>query len=167
LAPSAPGSPPLSNPLLLTDGTVLAHVSCTSTWWKLTPDFTGSYINGSWSQIASLPSGYDPRFFSSAVLPDGRVIVEGGEYNNSTFDCTTNQGAWTTKGAIYDPLFNTWTPITPPAGWTTIGDAQATVLANGTYMQANCCTTEQALLNPSPAPATSTATASPTSFGAI
>src|ERR1019366_2112227 len=70
LAPSAPGSPPLSNPLLLTDGTVIAHVSCSGTWWKLTPDFTGSYTSGSWAQIASLPSGYTPRFFSSAVLPD-------------------------------------------------------------------------------------------------
>ncbi|MDQ6866926.1 MAG: hypothetical protein M3178_00390 [Pseudomonadota bacterium] len=71
LAPSAPGSPPLSTPLLLTDGTVIAHVSCTGTWWKLTPDFTGSYINGSWAQIASLPSGYDPRFFSSGCSPTG------------------------------------------------------------------------------------------------
>jgi hypothetical protein len=148
-APSAPGFPPLSNPLLLTDGTVIAHVSCTSTWWKLTPDFTGSYTSGSWAQIASLPSGYDPRFFSSAVLPDGRVIVEGGEYNNSTNPCINNMGVWTTLGAIYNPLSNTWTSVTPPAGWTTIGDAQATVLANGTYMQANCCTKEQALLNPS------------------
>src|SRR5262249_10894096 len=30
----------------------------------------------------------------------------------------------------------------------TIGDAQSVVLANGTYMQANCCTTESALLDP-------------------
>jgi hypothetical protein len=36
-----------------------------------------------WSQIASLPSGYIPSFFASAVLPDGRVIVEGGEYNDN------------------------------------------------------------------------------------
>jgi hypothetical protein len=142
LAPSAPGSPPLSSPLLLTDGTVIAHVSCTGTWWKLTPDFTGSYTNGSWAQIASLPSGYTPRFYSSAVLPDGRVIVEGGEYNTSCKE------AWTNLGAIYDPLSNTWTAITPPSGWKNIGDAQATVLANGTYMQANALTFQQARLNP-------------------
>ena len=89
-----------------------------------------------------MPSGYVPRFFSSAVLPDGRVIAEGGEYNTG---CTE---AWTNLGAIYDPLINTWTAITPPSGWSNIGDAQSAVLANGTYMQANCCTTETALLNP-------------------
>jgi hypothetical protein len=54
---------------------------------------------------------------------------------------------WTPKGAIYDPQANTWTQIAPPAGWTSIGDAQSVVLENGTYMQANCCTTETALLN--------------------
>jgi hypothetical protein len=120
LAPSAPGAPPLTNPLLLTDGTVIAQVSCTGTWWKLIPDYTGSYINGSWLQTASLPSGYTPRFFS-------------GEYNTGCSDVHT------TLGAIYNPLFNTWTSITPPAGWTTIGDAHSVVLANETYMQADCC----------------------------
>jgi hypothetical protein len=144
LAPSAPGAPPLSNPLLLTDGTVIAYVSCAGTWWKLIPDYTGSYINGSWLQIASLPSGYTPRFFSSALLPDGRVMAEGGEYN--TTNCVDDH---TNLGAIYNPLFNTWTSVTPPSGWTTIGDAQSVVLATGTYMQANCCAFLAALLNPS------------------
>jgi hypothetical protein len=153
LAPSAPGAPPLTNPLLLTDGTVIAQVSCTGTWWKLIPDYTGSYINGSWLQTASLPSGYTPRFFSSAVLPDGRVMVEGGEYNTGCSDVHT------TLGAIYNPLFNTWTSITPPAGWTTIGDAQSVVLANETYMQADCCDFPPplaALFNPSTLTWTST-----------
>ena len=75
------------------------------------------------------------------MLPDGRVIVEGGEYNTG---CTE---AWTNLGAIYDPLFNTWTAITPPSGWSNIGDAQSAVLANGTYMQSNALTFQQALLN--------------------
>jgi len=75
--------PPFSagNPLLLTDGTVIAHATCAPEWWRLTPDGNGSYINGTWSRIASLPDGYGPLYFASAVLPDGRVIVEGGEYN--------------------------------------------------------------------------------------
>ena len=128
--------------------------SCTGIWWKLTPDFTGSYINGSWAQIASLPAGYAPRFFGSAVLPDGRVEVEGGEYN--TTSCTE---AFTNLGAIYDPLLNTWTSVTPASGWTTIGDAQSVVLANGTYMQADCCDFPPplaALFNPSTLTWTST-----------
>jgi hypothetical protein len=129
-----------SNPLLLTDGTVIAHNACAPDWWRLTPDSAGSYLNGTWSQIASLPAGYEPLYFSSAVLPDGRVIVEGGEYNS----CIP---VWSNLGAIYDPLANSWTSVNPPSGWQTIGDAQGVVLADGTYMLANCCTTETALFN--------------------
>jgi hypothetical protein len=136
----------LGNPLLLTDGTVIAHEACGSTWWRLTPDQFGSYVNGAWKQIASLPSGYAPLYFGSAVLADGRVIMEGGEYNSATpGKC---QPVWTNRGAIYDPKTNVWKSVAPPSGWSTIGDAQSVVLADGTYMQANCCTTEQALLNP-------------------
>ncbi len=79
----------LGTALLLTDGTVIAHEEndqagnvATNKWYKLTPDINGSYINGTWSQIASMAANYGPLFFASAVLPDGRVIVEGGE---STF----------------------------------------------------------------------------------
>src|SRR6058998_1552002 len=148
---------PTFNPgvmLLLTDGTVIMHsepncLTCTTTdyssWYKLTPDSSGSYVNGTWTQIASLPSGYAPLYFGSAVLPDGRVVVEGGEYNCATGSCNA---VWTNQGAIYDPLKNTWAPVQPPNGWTTIGDAQSVILPNGTYMQATCCTKQQALFNP-------------------
>jgi hypothetical protein len=132
-----------SNPLLLTDGTVIVHISETGLWWRLTPDINGSYINGSWSQIASLPSGYAPRFFASAVLADRRVIVEGGEYN------IPGGQIWTNRGAIYDPVANTWTPVSPPNGWANIGDAQSVVLPDGTFMLANALTKQQALLNSS------------------
>ncbi len=134
----------LGNPLLLTDGTVIAHQYCGSAWYKLTPNLSGSYLNGTWKQIASLPAGYAPVYFSSAVLPDGRVIIEGGEYNFSNGGCDF---AWTTLGAVYDPVQNKWTSVAPPKGWKTIGDAESVILPNGTYMQANCCTRQQALLN--------------------
>jgi hypothetical protein len=148
---------PTFNPgamLLLTDGTVLVHSEPNSTtttstdyssWYQLTPDADGSYVNGTWTQVASLPAGYAPLYFGSAVLPDGRVVVEGGEYDCSTGTCNA---AWTNQGAIYDSKTNKWTSVAPPKGWTTIGDAQSVVLANGTYMQANCCTKQAALLNP-------------------
>ena len=113
-----------------------------SDWWKLTPDINGSYVNGTWTQLASLSSNYGPLFFASAVLPDGRVIVEGGEQNFAQY-------VWTNKGAIYNPITNMWTPMTPPSGWSSIGDAQSVVLTNGTFMMANCCTEQQALLNAS------------------
>ena len=109
------------NPILLTDGTVMLQDDGCQDWWKLTPDQFGSYVNGTWTQLASTPAGYSPLYHSSAVLPDGRVIIEGGEYNFL-------QAVWTNLGAIYNPLTNTWTMVNPPAGWSTIGDAQGVVL---------------------------------------
>ena len=82
--------PPFRTPgtmLLESDGTVLVHnepdnntTGGTNQWWKLTPDANGSYVDGTWSQIASMPADYSPLYFASAILPDGRMIVEGGEY---------------------------------------------------------------------------------------
>ena len=96
-----------------------------------------------------MPSGYSPLYFASAILPTGAgvppgsMVVEGGEYNGP--NCNP---VWTNKGAIYNPATNTWRSITPPDGWSTIGDAQSEVLTNGTFMLANCCTKQDALLNP-------------------
>jgi hypothetical protein len=113
--------------LLLTDGTVMVHQYNSGTWWKLTPTEEGSYANGTWTELASMQSGYAPLYFASAVLPDGRVLVEGGEYNNL-------QGVETNLGDIYDPTTNVWTTVNPPTGWSTIGDSPAVVLPNGTFM---------------------------------
>jgi hypothetical protein len=128
------------NPLLLTDGTVMIQDAGCRDWWKLTPDQFGSYVNGTWTAVASTPADYSPLYHSSAVLADGRVIIEGGEYNFL-------HPVWTTQGAIYDPLSDTWTSVDPPTGWSTIGDAQGIVLFDGTFMQANCCTKQTALLD--------------------
>jgi hypothetical protein len=106
---NAPPVDGLSAPLLLTDGTVILHNQSTPDWYRLTPDSTGSYLNGTWSQIASLPSGYAPLYFASAVLPDGRVMMNGGEYNFGT-------PVWSTLGAIYDPTADAWTSVSPPSG---------------------------------------------------
>jgi hypothetical protein len=136
-----------SNPILLTDGSVLIQDAGFPDWWKLKPDQNGSYIKGKWTKIASLPPSYSPLYHSTAVLPDGRMIIEGGEY---LLDSAQTQfvPTWTAEGAIYDPLTNKWTMVAPPSGWLSIGDAQSVILEDGTYMQANCCTREAALLNP-------------------
>jgi hypothetical protein len=112
---------------LMTDGTVIVQGNGESDWAKLTPDEFGSYVNGTWKAIASLPSGYQPDAFASAVLADGRLIIEGGEYNS-------NQFAFTNVGAIYDPVTNKWTKQKPPAGWGFIGDSPSAVLPNGKFL---------------------------------
>ena len=131
--------------LLLTDGRVLVHEepNCTgagcvgsdyTAWYTLTPDKSGSYINGTWTKVASLKSGYEPLFFGSAVLPDGKVVIQGGEYNCPDGNCT---GTWQNLGALYDPAKNTWTSTTPP--FPHVGDTESVVLPNGTWMLASCC----------------------------
>ena len=63
---------------LLTDGRILLHEepNCSGStckgkdytaWYTLTPDINGSYINGTWTQVASAPNGYAPLYFASAV----------------------------------------------------------------------------------------------------
>ncbi len=113
--------------LQLTDGTVMVHEYLTPNWWRLTPDNKGSYINGTWSKLASMPSNYGPLYFASAVFADGNVIVEGGEYN-----CCG--GSEVTLGAYYDSVKNKWKNVNPPSGWTDIGDSPGIVLPNETFM---------------------------------
>jgi hypothetical protein len=112
---------------LLTDGTVMTQGNGGSDWARLTPDKKGSYVNGTWKQAASLPSGYVPYAFASAVLGDGRLVIVGGEYNNGGF-------ALTNLAAIYDPKKDTWTPLGHPKGWGYIGDSPSAVLPDGRYV---------------------------------
>ncbi len=142
----APWSNGPGTELLMTNGTVMVQDYCTSNWFGLAPDKTGSYVNGTWTKMGSMPSNYFPLYYASAVLPDGKLIVNGGEYNLLNF---CGDVAETKLGAIYDPVVNTWTAVTGPSGWGRIGDAQSAVLANGTYMLGNCCNSAQALLDES------------------
>jgi hypothetical protein len=129
--------PPFGTPgtmLLESNGTVLVHdepdnnkTGGTRAWYALTPNAQGSYIDGTWSEIAPMPRGYTPLYFGSAILPDGRMIVEGGEYIGE-------KAVWSNRGAIYNPLTNRWRSVAPPPGWTNIGDAASDVLTNGTFM---------------------------------
>ena len=76
-----------------------------------------------------MPSGYAPLYYASQILPNGKLLVEGGEYNGSGTE------VWTNQGAIYDPLKDTWTPVnppttsdSPPVTWCEVGDAQSVML---------------------------------------
>jgi Kelch motif protein len=99
--------------MLLTDGSVMVQgypgtVGTTrfdgSNWMRLMPDATGSYINGTWSNLASMST---PRlYFASRNLPSGKVWLLGGEYAGPGLPAT-----WSATGEVYDPLTNTWSPI--------------------------------------------------------
>jgi hypothetical protein len=126
---------PVGLPLLLTDGTVMFESGIGDPrWWKLTPDSNGSYLHGTWSALASFPGlwYYAPFAAATAVLADGRVLIEGGEYNpaDGPFPLTN-------KGAIYDPVLNAWTQVAPPPGWDFIGDSASIVMPNGKFLLGN------------------------------
>lgn len=127
---------------LLTDGSVMFQGNRLFDWFKLTPDNSGSYLKGTWSQLANLPAGYAPADFASAVLADGRVVVVGGEYNFGSFVLTN-------EGTIYDPVANTWAALAPPTGWDYIGDSPSAVVPNGQLLIGGKLDTLMAELDPS------------------
>jgi hypothetical protein len=104
--------------MLLSDGTVLAQAAgITRDWFRLAPDVSGSYVDGTWSRATSMR---DTRlYYASQVLTDGRVVVMGGEY-----------GSGTRSSEIYDPLANTWT-LLPSRPLGDIGDTPSEILPDG------------------------------------
>ena len=134
----------VGSPYLLTDGTILIQNNFTTGWVKLTPDQFGSYVNGTWSTVASLPAGFSPFYYAAGVLADGRLVIIGGEDNyagNATYSDTN-------LGAVYDPKSNSWTPIAPPKGWANIGDAPSVILPNGQFLLGDAFSTQIAVLDP-------------------
>ncbi len=96
-----PNTVAITSPLLLTNGRVMVQYRggistghSWQDWYALNPSESDCYsvkpgdcVSGSaatWSPLASLFStvpSYGPAAFASAVLPNGNVIVEGGEGN--------------------------------------------------------------------------------------
>ena len=119
--------------LLMTDGSVICHTSSGGTmgdgtiWDRLTPDSTGSYVNGTWSQIG--PMNQERFSFSSEVLKDGRIYVAGGEYGTDG-----TQAGWHVE--VYNPATNIWTEATGTSVAQTISDGSCKLLDNGDVLQA-------------------------------
>ncbi len=97
-----------STMFLLTDGTVLCQQANDSRWRKLTPDDSGNYVNGTWSDVS--PSDDKRLYYASGVMKDGRLFACGGEYAG------TNLAVWSNKTEIYDPV-----PDSFPSGSTAQG----------------------------------------------
>jgi hypothetical protein len=90
----------------LTDGSILVQGYNGFTWMKLTPDTTGSYINGTWTNLAPGPV---PRlYFASQILQDGRLWILGGEYTGPGL-----LSNWSNTGEIYDPVTDSWHSVAP------------------------------------------------------
>ncbi len=129
---------------LMTDGSVLTQSYASFSWYRYVPDNTGNYANGTWSQVASLPSGYAPSAFASAVLADGRLAITGGEYNYpGNYDLQL-----VNLGAVYDPVADTWTKLGHPKGWKWIGDSPSSVLPGGKYLVGDKLNEKDATLDP-------------------
>jgi hypothetical protein len=147
---------------LLTDGTVMAQSASSDTWYRYSPDAMGNYANGTWTQAATLPAGYAPSAFSSAVLADGRLAISGGEYNvGGQYDLQL-----TNLGAIYDPKANTWTPLGHPRAWNFIGDSPSSVLPGGQFLIGQKLTERAAYLDPKTLTWTTVTTAGKSDFNA-
>jgi len=133
--------------LLLTDGTVIINECSggygTHHWWKLTPDINGSYLTGMWTRIAQ--SNYGRKYFASAVLANGKVIVCGGEYSDVS---GANQNDDTNKCEIYDPIADTWTAIARPPAINNIGDSPCCVLPDGRFLLGNYNSTAYSIFDP-------------------
>jgi Kelch motif len=126
--------------LLLTDGTVICQHSNSKMWGRLTPDPTGSYIHGSWDQIADMKTAR--MYYASAVLADGRMIVAGGEYNGG------KDAVDLLSVEIYDPVRNLWSDLPVPANFQHIGDAPCSVLPDGRFLIGSIESPETAIFNP-------------------
>jgi hypothetical protein len=108
--------------LLLSNGTVMVQEGGDRrSWYRLAPDSTGGYSDGSWSTLAPM---HDQRlYYASDILPDGEPFVAGGEYSNGSKKETNT-------GEIYNPITNTWKPI-KNFPQSKLGDGPSEVLPDG------------------------------------
>jgi len=103
-------------------------------FYRLTPDISGNYANGTWTHLAPPPAGYEPYASAEAVLSDGRVLFVGGEYNQDNYSLPFAPSGLTNMSAVFNPATNSWTMIPPPPGEPYIGDVPSVVLPNGRFL---------------------------------
>jgi hypothetical protein len=124
--------------LLLPNGSILVEVgqAPSETWDLVTPDSSGSYINGTWKEAG--PMNVERSDFGSAVLPNGDVFVVGGISGNS----------YTSTAEIYNPGTNAWTLVASDPD-TDVVNVPTEVLPNGDVMVGSTDQPEVEIYNPS------------------
>jgi hypothetical protein len=127
-----------STMLLLTDGRVMVQEEGTAHWHALSPDDSGSYVNGTWSPLADM--SFWRRYYASGILKDGRMFVCGGEQSGDVNN--------TKKGEIYDPVSDFWTSIPQPSMLPEVGDAACCVLPDGRVLIGALSSTACAIYDP-------------------
>ena len=122
--------------MLLPDGKLMVHGNLggigsgdSPNWYMVTPDSTGGYQNGTWTQIASMH--VSRLYFGSVVLPNGNVFVVGGEYaSDGTFN---GKQMLSNSAEVYNPTTNVWTMVaSSPLPF--VGDEPAELLPNGNVL---------------------------------
>lgn len=131
---------------LLTDGSILMNESSlqqgTRSWWRLAPDAFGNYANGVWLRAADSLNAR--KYVGSAVLPDGRLVVTGGEYSDVSGSMSND---WTNTGEIYDPVADSWAAIAN-APVSQIGDAACALLPDGRLLVGDLNSTKNFIYDP-------------------
>jgi hypothetical protein len=112
----------VNNSMVLSDGTVIG-MNGSGQCVKLTPNSSGSYINGTWTTLQTM--NYSRLFYASQVLTNGNIFVAGGEY-----------GTGNENGEVYNPLANTWTVAPATPGVDNFLDAISEILPNGNVLVA-------------------------------
>lgn len=126
---------------LLSDGTIMAQGGGVSnTWYKLKPDINGSYVNGTWSAMASM--GLERLYTATNILQDGRVFVLGGEYSGPAGNAT-----WINSGEVYNPQTNSWSSI-PNFPRSEFGDDSSMLLPDGRVLCAYLSGPQTFIYNP-------------------
>lgn len=144
------GYPPGGSPgsmVLLSDGRVLASGPETSnSWYTLTPDLNGSYVNGHWDQVASSHLGH--LFGPSFVLRDGRYFICGGEYVSDDTERKLHASDQDrARCELFDPVQNSWFTVADMPQ--TVADSPAAELSDGTVLNLSHASQNSYLFNSS------------------
>jgi len=118
-------------------------------WWRLTPDAFGSYVNGTWS------SSPHARRLRAGRLRVSRAAGRSPDRGRGRVHRALRRAYGDDDGCNLTTLSpNAWTAVTPPAGYSCIGDSSSVVLPDGRFLLATCWgrTTRSSIRRRSPGP---------------